>query len=151
MKSPKDEERKARLLYLYSKNFSVHSCKKEAPKAQNAPKTVTEKSAKRGKYFDLPSPPSPIPGEKCVTIFFIYFLSGFSDLSLGDQMCLLQGAWPEVLALSLAHRSLPQEQQGRTVSRLAFAGDLALTEQQAAAAGMVEFYHHVSIKYLMNS
>ena len=63
--------------------------------------------------------------------------SGFTDLSLNDQMRLLQCSWSEILTLTLVYRSLPRN------GRLNFAPDLCLTADMAAEAGMDEFYQHV--------
>ena len=64
--------------------------------------------------------------------------SGFSELSLNDQMRLLQSSWSEILTLSLVFRSLP------TSGRLNFAADFSLTEPEAKECGLWEFFNHVS-------
>ncbi|CAM9838623.1 unnamed protein product [Lampetra fluviatilis] len=57
---------------------------------------------------------------------------GFSILSLGDQMSLLQSAWMEVLVLGVVFRSLPCH------GALVFADDLVLGEGLARRAGLQE-------------
>ena len=76
------------------------------------------------------------------------------ELSLNDQMRLLQGSWSEVLTLSLVFRSLPstvaaanasaKETEAGLKRRLKFAPDFALTEAMALQIDMEEFYNHVS-------
>uniref|UniRef100_A0A2K5L8E6 Estrogen related receptor alpha n=4 Tax=Catarrhini TaxID=9526 RepID=A0A2K5L8E6_CERAT len=58
--------------------------------------------------------------------------TGFSSLSLSDQMSVLQSVWMEVLVLGVAQRSLPLQDE------LAFAEDLVLDEEGARAAGLGE-------------
>merc|ERR1712012_980082 len=81
-------------------------------------------------------------------------IPGFTDLSLNDQMRLLQGSWSEVLTLSLVFRTLPTsvaaanaaakdtEAGGLLKRRLKFAPDFALTEAMALQIDLEEFYHH---------
>lgn len=61
---------------------------------------------------------------------------GFTDLSLNDQMRLLQSTWAEILTLTLAYRSLTVTPMGR----LKFASDFALDEKQARECGALELY-----------
>lgn len=63
---------------------------------------------------------------------------GFTDLTLNDQMRLLQSTWAEVLTLTLAYRSVGLE------GRLAWAADLSLDEVGAREAGVLELYLPVS-------
>ena len=77
------------------------------------------------------------------------------ELSLNDQMRLLQGSWSEVLTLSLVFRSLPstvaaanasvKETEAGLKRRLKFAPDFTLTEAMALQIDMEEFYNHVSL------
>jgi estrogen-related receptor ERR len=79
-------------------------------------------------------------------------IPGFTDLSLNDQMRLLQGSWSEVLTLSLIFRTLPTTVAAATASakeseaglrrRLKFAPDFALTEAMALQIDLEEFYNH---------
>ena len=85
-----------------------------------------------------------------------FYFVGFTDLSLNDQMRLLQGSWSEVLTLSLVFRTLPTsvaaanaaakdtEAGGLLKRRLKFAPDFALTEAMALQIDLEEFHHHVS-------
>lgn len=43
-----------------------------------------------------------------IIIIKLYFILGFTDLSLNDQMRLLQTTWAELLTLTTAFRSLEQ-------------------------------------------
>uniref|UniRef100_A0AAR5QKP1 Estrogen-related receptor n=1 Tax=Dendroctonus ponderosae TaxID=77166 RepID=A0AAR5QKP1_DENPD len=63
-------------------------------------------------------------------------IPGFSDLSLNDQMRLLQSTWAEILTLTLAFRSLPMISLGR----LKFAIDFTLDEKQSKDCGALELY-----------
>ncbi|KAF7262888.1 hypothetical protein GWI33_003929 [Rhynchophorus ferrugineus] len=63
-------------------------------------------------------------------------IPGFSDLSLNDQMRLLQSTWAEILTLTLAFRSLPMVSLGR----LKFAIDFTLDEKQSKDCGAIELY-----------
>ena len=85
--------------------------------------------------------------------------AGFSQLSLKDQMRLLQGSWSEVLILSLVFRSLPTTVAAASVAakekasnggvkkwRLKFAPDFAINEDTALHCGLEDFYAHVRTK-----
>ncbi|CAH1995548.1 unnamed protein product [Acanthoscelides obtectus] len=63
-------------------------------------------------------------------------IPGFTDLSLNDQMRLLQSTWAEILTLTLAFRSLPLIGLGR----LKFAVDFSLDEKQSRDCGATELY-----------
>ncbi|XP_066249610.1 steroid hormone receptor ERR1 isoform X3 [Euwallacea similis] len=63
-------------------------------------------------------------------------IPGFLDLSLNDQMRLLQSTWAEILTLTLAFRSLPMASLGR----LKFATDFTLDEKQSKDCGALELY-----------
>lgn len=67
-------------------------------------------------------------------------IPGFTDLTLNDQMRLLQSTWAEILTLTLAYRSLPLVVMGR----LQFAADLTLDERQARECGALELYQSCS-------
>lgn len=61
-------------------------------------------------------------------------IPGFTDLSLNNQMRLLQSTWTEILTLALAFRSLPPS------GKLMFAIDFFLDEVQAQECGASELY-----------
>lgn len=69
-------------------------------------------------------------------------IPGFTDLSLNDQMRLLQSTWAEILTLTLAYRSLPLSGLGR----LKFASDFTLDMKQSRDCGATELYLTVSFK-----
>lgn len=77
----------------------------------------------------LPSRSSPFPPP------------GFSTLSLGDQMSLLQSAWMEILILSIVFRSLPYEDE------LVYAEDYIMDEEHSRLTGLLDLY--VSILQLV--
>ncbi|KAL1110214.1 hypothetical protein AAG570_008291 [Ranatra chinensis] len=64
-------------------------------------------------------------------------IPGFTELSLTNQMRLLQSTWTEILTLSLAFRSLPPN------GRLRFAVDFFFDEGQAQDCGAVELFQLV--------
>lgn len=63
-------------------------------------------------------------------VFFSY--SGFSTLSLADQMSLLQSAWMEILILGVVYRSLSFEDE------LVYAEDYIMDEDQSKLAGLLD-------------
>ncbi|XP_018328922.1 steroid hormone receptor ERR1 isoform X2 [Agrilus planipennis] len=63
-------------------------------------------------------------------------LPGFTDMSLNDQMRMLQSTWAEILTLTLAYRSLPLLSLGR----LKFASDFTMDERQCRDCGAGELY-----------
>ncbi|KRT85308.1 nuclear receptor, partial [Oryctes borbonicus] len=63
-------------------------------------------------------------------------IPGFTELSLNDQMQLLQSTWAEILTLTLAYRSLPFVGPGK----LKFAMDFSLDDKLAKECGGVELY-----------
>ncbi|GJQ66572.1 Err [Trypoxylus dichotomus] len=63
-------------------------------------------------------------------------IPGFTDLSLNDQMQLLQSTWAEILTLTLAYRSLPFTGPGK----LKFAMDFSLDDKLAKECGGLELY-----------
>ncbi|CAG9838442.1 unnamed protein product [Diabrotica balteata] len=63
-------------------------------------------------------------------------IPGFTDLSLNDQMRLLQSTWAEILTLTLAFRSLSLIGMGR----LQFAIDFTLDEKTSRDCGSLELY-----------
>jgi len=76
-----------------------------------------------------------------VLLKYNFLFPGFSDLSLNDQMRLLQGSWSEILTLSLCFRSLQSKSNGK----LNFATDFNITEQEAKDCGLADFFNHVSL------
>lgn len=81
-------------------------------------------------------------------------IPGFAELSLNDQMRLLQGSWSEVLTLNLVFRSLPTSVAAATSAskdasagitrKLQFAPDMVISEAIAAECGLKDFYNHCS-------
>lgn len=63
--------------------------------------------------------------------------TGFSTLSLADQMSLLQSAWMEILVLSIVFRSLPCEDE------IVYAEDYVVDEEQARISSLLDL--HVAI------
>ncbi|KAE8586061.1 hypothetical protein XENTR_v10021537 [Xenopus tropicalis] len=72
--------------------------------------------------------------ELVVIIGWAKHIPGFSSLSLGDQMSLLQGAWMEILLLGVVFRSLPY-QEG-----LVYAEDYIMDEVQSRMSGLRDLY-----------
>lgn len=68
-------------------------------------------------------------------------IPGFTELSLNDQMRLLQSTWAEILTLTLAFRSLSLV----SLRRLKFATDFTLDEKQSRDCGALELYQTVSV------
>lgn len=68
-------------------------------------------------------------------------IPGFTDLSLNDEMRLLQSTWAEILTLTLAYRSMKLLSSGK----LRFAADFTLDEKQARDCGAYELYNRVSL------
>lgn len=67
------------------------------------------------------------------------------DLSLNDQMRLLQSTWAEILTLTLVFRSLQlTSNSGGSSGKLRFASDFWLDEKLARDSGAIEIYQHVS-------
>ncbi|KAK3093364.1 hypothetical protein FSP39_014570 [Pinctada imbricata] len=64
---------------------------------------------------------------------------GYTDLSLGDQVHLIECCWMELLLLNRAFRS--REQDG---NRLVFAPDLILDRSMWAVVGMTEIFEQVA-------
>jgi len=73
------------------------------------------------------------------TIGWAKQVPGFTDLTLNDQMKLLQNTWTEVLTLSLLFRSLPKS------GKLNFAPDLSINETEASDCGLDVFYEKCMI------
>ncbi|XP_046402554.1 steroid hormone receptor ERR1-like isoform X1 [Ischnura elegans] len=63
-------------------------------------------------------------------------IPGFTELSLNDQMKLLQSTWAEILTLTLAFRSLPSN------GKLRFSSDFHLDGKQAKECGVLDLYEH---------
>ncbi|KAI7804310.1 putative estrogen-related receptor gamma [Triplophysa rosa] len=79
--------------------------------------------------------------ELVVIIGWAKHIPGFSALSLGDQMSLLQSAWMEILILSIVFRSLPYEDE------LVYAEDYVMDEEHSRLTGLLDLY--VSILQLV--
>nr|XP_020446683.1 steroid hormone receptor ERR2 isoform X4 [Monopterus albus] len=79
--------------------------------------------------------------ELVVIIGWAKHIPGFSTLSLGDQMSLLQSAWMEILILSIVFRSLPYEDE------LVYAEDYIMDEEHSRLTGLLDLY--VSILQLV--
>ncbi|KAF7218351.1 steroid hormone receptor ERR2 isoform X1 [Nothobranchius furzeri] len=83
--------------------------------------------------------------ELLVLIGWAKQIPGFSDLSLVDQMSLLQSGWMEALLVGVAWRS-----QSAAGEELVFAGNLHLSEAQCRAAGLADVYEavrHLTVRY----
>jgi len=72
--------------------------------------------------------------ELVATIGWAKQVPGFTDLTLNDQMKLLQSSWTEVLTLTLVFRSLPK------LGRLNFATDFSLSHSDCAKCGLEQFF-----------
>ncbi|TSM77371.1 Steroid hormone receptor ERR2 [Bagarius yarrelli] len=79
--------------------------------------------------------------ELVVIIGWAKHIPGFSSLSLGDQMSLLQSAWMEILILSIVFRSLPYEDE------LVYAEDYVMDEEHSRLTGLLDLF--VSILQLV--
>uniref|UniRef100_A0A4X2L8R0 Estrogen related receptor beta n=1 Tax=Vombatus ursinus TaxID=29139 RepID=A0A4X2L8R0_VOMUR len=91
-------------------------------------------------------PPNPYPQSNifqyihlCFDQALVFWLScsskpGFSNLSLGDQMSLLQSAWMEILILGIVYRSLPYD------DKLVYAEDYIMDEEHSRLTGLLELY-----------
>ncbi|XP_067830862.1 estrogen-related receptor gamma-like [Heptranchias perlo] len=99
------------------------------------------------KIFAMPDPTAPESDVKVLTtlcdladrelvviIGWAKHIPGFSTLSLGDQMSLLQSAWMEVLILGVVFRSLPYDEG------LVYADDLIMDREQCRMAGLLDLY-----------
>ncbi|XP_024597118.1 steroid hormone receptor ERR2-like [Neophocaena asiaeorientalis asiaeorientalis] len=75
--------------------------------------------------------------ELVVIIGWAKHIPGFSNLSLGDQMSLLQSAWMEILILGSVHRSLPHD------DKLVYAEDYIMDEERSRLAGLLERYRAI--------
>jgi len=73
-------------------------------------------------------------GELVATIGWAKQVPGFIDLTLNDQMKLLQSSWTEVLTLTLVYRSLPK------LGRLNFAADFSLSQTDCSRCGLQQFF-----------
>lgn len=72
--------------------------------------------------------------ELVATIGWAKQVPGFTDLTLNDQMKLLQCSWTEVLTLALVYRSLPK------LGRLNFAADFSLSAADCDRSGLTRFF-----------
>uniref|UniRef100_A0A8C9FT04 Estrogen related receptor gamma n=1 Tax=Pavo cristatus TaxID=9049 RepID=A0A8C9FT04_PAVCR len=75
--------------------------------------------------------------QTCLIVFLVFCCvlfsySGFSTLSLADQMSLLQSAWMEILILGVVYRSLSFEDE------LVYAEDYIMDEDQSKLAGLLD-------------
>ncbi|XP_055449095.1 steroid hormone receptor ERR2 isoform X2 [Psammomys obesus] len=75
--------------------------------------------------------------ELVVIIGWAKHIPGFSNLSLGDQMSLLQSAWMEILILGIVYRSLPYD------DKLAYAEDYIMDEEHSRHVGLLELYRAI--------
>ncbi|XP_008838438.1 steroid hormone receptor ERR2 isoform X4 [Nannospalax galili] len=75
--------------------------------------------------------------ELVVIIGWAKHIPGFSNLSLGDQMSLLQSAWMEILILGIVYRSLPYD------DKLVYAEDYIMDEEHSRLAGLLELYRAI--------
>ncbi|KAB1277103.1 Steroid hormone receptor ERR2 [Camelus dromedarius] len=75
--------------------------------------------------------------ELVVIIGWAKHIPGFSSLSLGDQMSLLQSAWMEILILGIVFRSLPYD------DKLVYAEDYIMDEEHSRLAGLLELYRAI--------
>lgn len=78
--------------------------------------------------------------ELVATISWAKQIPGFTDLTLNDQMRLLQTTWAEILSLALAYRSCHLSPP----VRLMFASDLMLDERQASEFRAEELFLHTA-------
>jgi len=72
--------------------------------------------------------------ELVATIGWAKQVPGFTDLTLNDQMKLLQSSWTEVLTLTLVYRSLPK------LGSLKFATDFSLSQADCSRCGLDQFF-----------
>ncbi|XP_077091671.1 estrogen-related receptor gamma [Siphateles boraxobius] len=82
--------------------------------------------------------------ELLVMIGWAKHIPGFSGLSLGDQMALLQSGWMETLVLNVVWRSQA------SADELQFAENLRLNESQSRAVGLPDLYtalRHLTVRY----
>ncbi|EGW02811.1 Steroid hormone receptor ERR2 [Cricetulus griseus] len=75
--------------------------------------------------------------ELVVIIGWAKHIPGFLNLSLGDQMSLLQSAWMEILILGIVYRSLPYD------DKLVYAEDYIMDEEHSRLAGLLELYRAI--------
>ncbi|XP_040565088.1 steroid hormone receptor ERR2 isoform X3 [Lepeophtheirus salmonis] len=68
------------------------------------------------------------------TIEWAKQIPGFSNLTINDQMKLLQSSWSEILVLSLVYRSLPYN------GKISLTNNFSLDESQARLCGLSEFF-----------
>lgn len=78
--------------------------------------------------------------ELVATISWAKQIPGFTDLTLNDQMRLLQTTWAEILSLALAYRSCHLSPP----TRLMFASDLLVDERQASECRAEELFLHTA-------
>ncbi|XP_022244536.1 steroid hormone receptor ERR1-like [Limulus polyphemus] len=78
--------------------------------------------------------------ELVATIGWAKQIPGFTELTLNDQMRLLQTSWAEILALSLANRS---RQLSGSLPKLMFSPDFIMDEQQACDCRAEDLFMHI--------
>ncbi|CAN7938539.1 unnamed protein product [Ixodes hexagonus] len=94
-----------------------------------------------GSHYKMVSVLSELVDRELVaTISWAKQIPGFTDLTLNDQMRLLQTTWAEILSLALAYRSC----QLSPPVRLMFASDLVLDERQASECHAEELFLHMA-------
>ncbi|XP_004371120.1 steroid hormone receptor ERR2 isoform X2 [Trichechus manatus latirostris] len=106
--------------------------------------------AEPDKLYAMPPPGMPEGDIKALTILcdladrelvviigWAKHIPGFSNLSLGDQMSLLQSAWMEILILGIVYRSLPYD------DKLVYAEDYIMDEEHSRLAGLLELYRAI--------
>ncbi|XP_053330303.1 steroid hormone receptor ERR2 [Spea bombifrons] len=104
-------------------------------------------TAEPGRIYATPDPAAPdselnalatlcdlTDRELVLTIGWAKNIPGFSSLSLGDQMNLLQGAWMEMLLLGVAFRSLPFHNQ------LVYADDYIMDDTRSRVSGLQDLF-----------
>ncbi|XP_051005575.1 steroid hormone receptor ERR2 isoform X1 [Acomys russatus] len=64
-------------------------------------------------------------------------IPGFSSMSVGDQIGLLQSSWMEILTLGIVYRSLPYD------DKLAYAEDYIMDEEHSRHVGLLELYQAI--------
>ncbi|KTG01514.1 hypothetical protein cypCar_00031557 [Cyprinus carpio] len=135
---------------LQNKNILSHNAEAETMTKIVSHLLVAEPE----KIYAMPDPTMPESDIKALTtlcdladrelvviIGWAKHIPGFSSLSLGDQMSLLQSAWMEILILSIVFRSLPYEDE------LVYAEDYVMDEEHSRLTGLLDLY--VSILQLV--
>ncbi|XP_064490421.1 steroid hormone receptor ERR1-like isoform X2 [Ornithodoros turicata] len=116
----------------------VH-CEPEPLLALNSTGSNTGSSLGDSQYKTVSVLSELVDRELVATISWAKQIPGFTDLTLNDQMRLLQTTWAEILSLALAYRSC----QLSPPPRLMFASDLVLDERQASDCRAQELFVHM--------